>query len=52
LRGKHFASDNDVIGAVDEFLGEQEESFFRDGLKKLEHQWNNCIVVRGDYVEK
>jgi len=26
--------------------------FVKDGLKKLVQRWQNCIEVRGDFVEK
>ena len=52
LRGRRFESDNDVICAVEGYLGAQTADFFREGIAKLEHRWSKCIEVQGDYVEK
>uniref|UniRef100_A0A672ZDH7 Mos1 transposase HTH domain-containing protein n=1 Tax=Sphaeramia orbicularis TaxID=375764 RepID=A0A672ZDH7_9TELE len=52
LCGRHFRNDDDVIHAVEEFLGDQDVTFFRDGIVMLEHRWTKCIAVNGDYVEK
>ena len=52
LRGKHFGSDDEVVNAVEQWINEQERSFFLNGLKKLESRWQKCIDVFGDYVEK
>ena len=51
LRGRRFESDNDVICAVEGYLGAQTADFFREGIAKLEHRWSKCIEVQGDYVE-
>uniref|UniRef100_A0A673AZF9 Tc1-like transposase DDE domain-containing protein n=1 Tax=Sphaeramia orbicularis TaxID=375764 RepID=A0A673AZF9_9TELE len=52
LRGRHFRNDDDVVHAVEEFLGDQDVTFFRDGIVMLEHRWTKCIAVNRDYVEK
>ena len=52
LRGKKFASDDAVMSAVQEWFEEQSPDFFRTGIQRLEHRWQKCIEVQGDYVEK
>ena len=52
LRGKHFQRDEDVITAVEDFLGMCDKDWFKQGLLKLEKRWNKCIEVKGGYVEK
>ena len=50
--GTHFSSDNDVIASVEVFLQGQNELFYKTGIQKLQKQWNKCIEVGGDCVEK
>jgi hypothetical protein len=53
LRGRRFSSDEEVIGAVQNWLKTQPRNFFYDGIKKeLVKRWNRCVEVEGDYVEK
>ncbi|MCU7903102.1 MAG: transposase [Candidatus Thiodiazotropha sp. (ex Lucinoma aequizonata)] len=52
LAGKHYANDNDVISAVEEFLDLQEDTFFASGIQALQHRWQKCVDLQGDYVEK
>jgi len=43
--------DNDVIGAVEEFLADQDTAFYQTGIEMLQKRWTKCIEVHGDYVE-
>lgn len=52
LRGKIFDSDDEVIDAVEDILGEKDEEFFKNGIYKLEDRWTRCVEKDGDYVEK
>jgi len=52
LRGRRFASDEEVKEAVHTWLREQPKSFFSAGIQKLVERYNKCIVLQGDYVEK
>lgn len=52
IRGTHFDTDDDVMDAVDSWLNQQEESFFRTGIEALESRWMKCISLKGDYIEK
>ena len=52
LAGRHSASDDDVIVAVEEFLESQTKTFFYTGIKGLQHRWSKCSANEGDYVEK
>ena len=47
-----YASDNDIIQSVEDFLEVQEELFYQTGIQKMQKRWNKCIEVQGDYVEK
>lgn len=52
LAGKRFESNEEVKTSVNEYFESLEESYFREGIEKLEHRWSKCIALRGDYVEK
>jgi len=49
LRGRQYASDNDIIQSVKDFLEVQDELFYQTGIQKLQKRWNKCIEVQGDY---
>ncbi|KAJ8705419.1 hypothetical protein PYW08_012465 [Mythimna loreyi] len=51
LAGNRYGSNN-VIAATEAYFAEFDKKYFSDGLKKLEHRWALCIVLKGDYVEK
>uniref|UniRef100_A0A3Q1F9Z3 Tc1-like transposase DDE domain-containing protein n=1 Tax=Acanthochromis polyacanthus TaxID=80966 RepID=A0A3Q1F9Z3_9TELE len=52
LAGTHYATNNDVIAAVNNFLQEQDKTFYENGMKALQRHWKKCVDLQGDYVEK
>ena len=52
LAGQKFESNEEVIAAMEAYFADLQETYFSDGLKKLEHRWVKCIELKGDYVEK
>ena len=52
FRGRNFGSNENVMGAVDEYLGDQEEGFYFEGISKLEQYWRKYLEAKGDYIEK
>ena len=52
LHGRNFASNEGIIDAVNEYLGDQEEGFYFEGIGKLEQHRRKCIKAKGDYIEK
>ena len=38
--------------AVEEFLDDQDATFFHDKITMLEQHWTKCIEVKGNYIEK
>ena len=52
LAGQHYRSDEEVIAAVEEFLRDQDETFYTTGIQGLQHRWRKCVDRKGDYVEK
>ena len=49
LRGRHSGSKEGVIDA-DEYLGDQEEDFYFEGISKLEQHWKKYIEAKGVYI--
>uniref|UniRef100_A0A3Q1F3Z6 Tc1-like transposase DDE domain-containing protein n=1 Tax=Acanthochromis polyacanthus TaxID=80966 RepID=A0A3Q1F3Z6_9TELE len=52
LAGTHYATNNDIIAAVNDFLQEQDKTFYENGIKALQRRWKKCVDLQGDYVEK
>jgi hypothetical protein len=52
LRRRRFSSDEEVIGAVQNWSKTQPKNFFFSGeIKKHVKRWNRCVEVEEDYVE-
>jgi histone-lysine N-methyltransferase SETMAR len=51
LKGTKFDSNTEVEQTAEAWFRGQTSEFYLDGLKKLEHRCNKCIVMKGDYVE-
>jgi hypothetical protein len=41
-----------AIATVEGYFADLTENHYRDGIKMLQHYWNKCISLKGDYVEK
>ena len=52
LAGKQYQTDDDVISAGEDYLKDQDESFYTTGIQALQHRWKKYVDCRGDYVEK
>lgn len=52
LAGKKYGSNEEVIAAAEEYFAGQQKSYYTEGLKKLQHRWEKCIELKGDYIEK
>jgi len=52
LSGQKFATNAEVITAVNDYFSTQDGSFFSNGIKALEKRWEKCVAIQGDYVEK
>jgi histone-lysine N-methyltransferase SETMAR len=52
LAGQRFSSNQEVIAAVEGYFADLTKNHYRDGIMALEHCWNKCISLKGDYVEK
>jgi len=52
LAGQRFSSNQEAIAAVEGYFADLTNNHYRDGIMALEHCWNKCISLKGDYVEK
>jgi histone-lysine N-methyltransferase SETMAR len=52
LVGQRFSSNQEATAAVEGYFADLTKNRYRDGIMALEHCWNECISVKGDYVEK
>jgi histone-lysine N-methyltransferase SETMAR len=52
LAGRHFSSNQEVIAAVDGYFADLTNNHYRDEIMALEHCWNKCNSIKGNYVEK
>jgi len=52
LAGQHFSSKQEAIAAVDGYFADLMKNHYRDKIMALEHCWNKCISLKGDYVKK
>jgi hypothetical protein len=52
VAGRRFSSNQEAIAAVEGYFADLTKNHYRDGIMALEHRWNKCISLKGDYVEK
>ena len=52
LAGQRFSSNQEVTAAVDGYFADLTKNHYRDRITALEHRWNKCISLKGDYVER
>lgn len=52
LGGKRFESNDEVITETNAYFEGLDQSYYLEGIKKLENRWTKCIELKGDYVEK
>jgi hypothetical protein len=52
VAGQGFSLNQKVIAALEWYFANRTKNHYRDGMMALEHPWNKCISVKGDYVEK
>jgi histone-lysine N-methyltransferase SETMAR len=52
LAGRGFSLNQKAIAAVEGYFADLMKNHYRDGIMVLDHRWNKCISLEGDYVEK
>jgi hypothetical protein len=51
LAGQHFSLNQEAIAAVERYFADLNKNRYRDRIMVLEHRWNKCISLKGDYGE-
>jgi hypothetical protein len=51
LAGQRFSLNQEAIVAVEGYFADLVKNRYRDGIMALEHRWNKCMSLKGDYVE-
>jgi len=49
---RFFFSNQEAIAAVKGYFVDLTKNQYRDGIMALEHRWNKCVRLKGDYFEK
>jgi histone-lysine N-methyltransferase SETMAR len=52
IRGRRFASTTEIKNHFQQWFTSQEETFYRDGIRALQHRYEKCVALLGSYVEK
>jgi len=52
LAVESLSSNQEATAAVEVYFPDLTNNHYRDGIMALEHRWNKCISLKGDYVEK
>lgn len=52
LQGKRFGSNEEVIAETEAYFEAKDNFFYKHGIEKLEKRWNDCITLKGDYVDE
>jgi histone-lysine N-methyltransferase SETMAR len=52
LTGQCFSSNQEATAAVERYFADLTKNHCGDGIMTLEHRWNKCISLKGDYVKK
>jgi histone-lysine N-methyltransferase SETMAR len=52
LAGRRFYSNEEVNAEMNAYFAELCQSYYSEGMNKLEQCWTKCISLKGDYVEK
>lgn len=52
LCGRKFGSNSEVIDETNAYFAGFQQSYYTEGIKKLESRWTRCIELKGEYVEK
>lgn len=45
------SSNEEVFTQTEGFLHAKNKSYYKNGNKKLEHRYNQCITLEGNYAE-
>ena len=51
-KGSRFEDTDEVIQEMEQWFLMQSEDFYNDDMYSINHQWEKCVTMDGDYVEK
>ncbi|CAK1586949.1 unnamed protein product [Parnassius mnemosyne] len=51
LAGKKFKADEEIISETETYFEAKHKSYYKNGIEKLKHRYNQCIALDGNYVE-
>jgi histone-lysine N-methyltransferase SETMAR len=49
LARQRLSSNQEATAAVEWYFADLTMNHYRDGIMALEHRWNKCISLKGDY---
>jgi hypothetical protein len=49
VTGQRFSTNQEGIAAVEGYFADLMKNHYRDRIMALEHRWNKCISLKGDY---
>jgi len=49
--GQDFSTNQEAIAALEGYFADLTKNHYRDEIMALEHRWNKCFTVKGDYDE-
>ena len=52
LQGKRFGSNEEVIAKTKTYFESKDGLFYKKGIEKFEKRWNECITLKGNYVDE
>jgi hypothetical protein len=52
IAGQRFSSNQEAIAPVEVYFADVTKNHYRGGIMALDHRWNKCVILTGDYVEK
>ena len=52
FQGKRFLTNNEVKGDKNLYFEDLNQSYYKKGIEMLKDPWNECIKLKGVYVEK
>jgi hypothetical protein len=50
--GQRFSPNEEAIAVVGGYFVDLKKNHYKDWIMALEHHWNKCVSLKGDYVEK
>jgi [histone H3]-lysine36 N-dimethyltransferase SETMAR len=52
IRGRHFTSTDEIKNHFRHWFSAQEETFYSDGIRALQHRYEKCVLLHGSYIKK